>query len=74
MPYVLFFTSLGDMPDLCPTGTDLDVKPSAPSCSLTLAPLSGAPNLTGLNQDTLLGGVASVLVEFQTVPVVVESI
>ena len=62
------------MPDLCPKDTDLCMKPSAPSCSLTLAPLSGAPNLTGLNQDTLLGGVASVLVEFQTVPVVVESI
>ena len=36
MTYVLLFISLRDMPDLCPKGTDLHVKPSALSCSLTL--------------------------------------
>ena len=34
--YVLLFTSLQDMPDLFPKGTDLGVKPSDPSCPLTL--------------------------------------
>ena len=37
VPRVLFFICLRDMPDLCPKGTDLGVKPSAPSCSLTLS-------------------------------------
>ena len=45
--YVLLFISLWDMPDLCPKGTDLGVKPSAPSCSLTLPPVSRDPNWTG---------------------------
>ena len=35
--YVLLFIYLRDMPDLCPKGADLGVKPSAPSCSLTLS-------------------------------------
>ena len=43
--YVLLFTSLQDMPDLCPKGTDLGVKPSARSCPLTL-PLTLYPGLT----------------------------
>ena len=30
--YVLPFSSLRNMPDLCPMGTDLGVTPSAPSC------------------------------------------
>ena len=38
--YVLLFISLRDMPDLCPKGADLSVKPSAPSCTF---PLYGAP-------------------------------
>ena len=29
------------MPDLCPKGIDLGVKPSAPSCPLTLPPYLG---------------------------------
>ena len=33
--YVLPFFSLRNMPDLCPKGIDLGVKPSAPSCPLT---------------------------------------
>ena len=36
MPYVSLFFSLQDMPDLCPKGTDLGVKASAPSYPLTL--------------------------------------
>ena len=34
--YVLPFFSLWNMPDLCPKGIDLGVKPSAPSCPPTL--------------------------------------
>ena len=45
MTYVLFFFSLWDMPDLCPKGADLGVKPSAPSCTF---PLYGAPKWTYL--------------------------
>ena len=33
---MLPFFSLQNMPDLCPKGIDLGVKPSAPSCPLTL--------------------------------------
>ena len=36
VPYMLLFISLQDMADLCPKGADLGVKPSAPSCPLTL--------------------------------------
>ena len=32
--YMLLFISLQDMPDLCPKGADLGVKPVAPSCLL----------------------------------------
>ena len=39
--YVLPFFSLQNMPDLCPKGIDLGVKPSAPSCPPTLTPYSG---------------------------------
>ena len=39
--YVLTFFSLPNMPDLCPKGIDLGVKPSAPSCPLTLPPYLG---------------------------------
>ena len=39
--YVLPFFSLRNMPDLCPKGIDLGVKPSAPSCPLTLPPYRG---------------------------------
>ena len=39
--YVLPFFSLQNVPDLCPKGIDLGVKPSAPSCSPTLPPYPG---------------------------------
>ena len=44
--YVLPFFSLRNMPDLCPKGIDLGVKPSAPSCPLTLPPCWGPPRRT----------------------------
>ena len=47
------------MPDLFPKGADLDVKPSAASCSLAVPRYLGLPT----EQDTLPVGVASVLVE-----------
>ena len=56
------------MPDLCHKGADLGVKPSAPSCSLTLPLYLGLPAGQAESQGTLPGGVASVLVEIQTVP------
>ena len=62
------------MPDLCPKGTDLAVKPSAPSCPLTLPLYLGFPTEQVESQGTLPGGVASVLVEIQTVPIAVEII
>ena len=33
--------SLRDMPDLCPKGVDLSIKPSVPSCPPTLPPYPG---------------------------------
>ena len=74
VPYVLLLISLRDMPALCPKGTDLGVKPSAASCSLTLPLNLGLPTEQAGSQGTLLGGVASVSVEIQTVPIVVETI
>ena len=71
---MLFFISLRDMSDLCPKGTDLGVKPSAPSCPLTLPLYLGFPAEQVENQGTLPGGVASVLAEIQTVPISVETI
>ena len=43
VPYVLLFISLRDVPDLFPKGTDLGVKPSAPSRPLTLLLYLGLP-------------------------------
>ena len=74
VPYVLLFISLKDMPDLHPKSADLSVKPSAASCSLTLPLNLGLPTEQAESQGTLLGGVASVSVEIQTVPIVVETI
>ena len=71
---MLLFISLWDMPDLCPKGTDLSMKPSAASCPLTLPLYLGLPNAQAEIQGTLTGGVASVSVEIQTVPIVVETI
>lgn len=62
------------MPDLSLKGADLHVKPSAPSCSLTLPLYLGLPTEQAENQCTLLGKVASVSEGFQTVPVAVETI
>ena len=59
VPYVLLFISLQDKPGLCPKGAHLGVKPSAPSCPLSLPLYQGLPT----EQDTLPVGVASVLVE-----------
>ena len=72
--YVLLFIFLQDMPDLCPKGADLVIKPLAASCPLTLPLCLGLPTEQAENQGTLPGGVASVLVEIQTVPIVVETI
>ena len=62
------------MPDLCPKGADLGVKPSAPSCPLTLPLYPGLPTEQAEDQATLPGGVALVSVEIQAVPIVVEII
>ena len=43
VPYMLLFISLRDMPDLCPKGADLGVKPLAASYSLTLPLYLGLP-------------------------------
>ena len=72
--YVLLFITLWDVSDLCLKGTDLGVKPSAASCPLTLPLYLGLPNAQAEIQGTLTGGVASVSVEIQTVPIVVETI
>ena len=61
--YMFLFISLWDTQGLCPKSTDLGVKPSAPSSSLTLPLDLGLPTEQAENQDTLPGGVASVLVE-----------
>ena len=74
VPYTLLFISLRDMPDLCPKGADLGVKPLAASCSLTLPLYLGLLTEQAENQGTLPGGVASVSVEIQTVPIVVKTI
>ena len=75
VPYVLLFISLQDMPDLCPKGTDLSMKPTAAaSCPLTLTLYLGFPTEQAENRGTLSGGVASVLVEMQGVPIVVNTI
>ena len=72
--YVLFVLSQRNMPDLCPKGVDFSVKPSAPSCPLTLHLYLGLPTKQAEDKGTLPGGVASVSVEIQTVPTVVKTI
>ena len=72
--HMLLFFFLQYMPDVCPKDTDLGVKPTAPSCSLTLPLYLRLPNEQAENQGTLPGWVASVLVKIQTVPIVVETI
>ena len=58
MPFELFFISLGDMPDLCPKGTDMGVKPLTPSYSLTLPLYLGVPTEQVESQGTLPGGLS----------------
>ena len=62
------------MPALCPKGVDFSVKPSAPSCPLTLHLYLGLPTKQAEDKGTLPGGVASVSVEIKTVPIAVETI
>ena len=66
MAYVLPFFSLRNMPDLCPKGIDLGVKPSAPSCPPTLPPYPGLQAEQTESQRTPLRRVALVSVEIQT--------
>ena len=65
VPYVLLSVSLQDMPDLHAKGTDLDVKPSAPSCPLILPLYPGLPTEQAESHYTLPGGLATVSVEIQ---------
>ena len=64
--YVLHFFSLQNMPDLCPKGIDLGMKPSAPSCPPTLPPYPGFQAEQTESQRTPHRRVAFVSVETQT--------
>ena len=64
--YVLPFFSLWNMPDLCPKGIDLGLKPSAPSCPPTLPPYLGLHAEQTESQRTPLRMAALVSVEIQT--------
>ena len=63
---MLPFFSLQNMPDLCPKGIDLGVKPSAPSCPPTLPPYPGLQAEQTESQRTPLRRVTFVSVETQT--------
>ena len=54
------------MPDLCPKGGDLSVKPSVTSCPPILPPYLGLPNEQTESQDTHQERAAFVLVEAHT--------
>ena len=71
------------MPDLCPKGIDLGVKPSAPSCPPTLPPILGlqtgqtegqgiSPGMVGLVSVTTQTEIQTAQVEVQTNPVSVR--
>ena len=62
------------MPDLCPKGIDLGVKPTADSCPLTWPQYPGFPTEQAENQGTLPVGVATILVEIQIVSIESETI
>ena len=62
------------MPDLGPKDAGLGVKPSAPSCPLTLPLYPGLSTEQAENQGTLPVGVATILVEIQIVPIESETI
>ena len=51
--YVLLFFSLRGMPDLCPKGIDLGVKPSAPFCPPILPPYLGLQTEQAESQRTV---------------------
>ena len=74
MPYVLLFIFMRDIPDLCPKGADLGVKPSSPSCPPTLLLYLGLPTEQAESRDTLPGGVVLVSVEIQIVSTAIETI
>ena len=74
VPYVLLFIFMRDIPDLCPKGADLGVKPSSPSCPLILLLYLGPPTEQAESRGTLPGGVASVSVEIQIVSIAIETI
>ena len=63
---MLPFFSLRNMPDLCPKGIDLSVKPSAPSCPPTWPPYPGLQAELTESQRTPLRTAALVSVEIQT--------
>ena len=63
---MLPFFSLQNMPDLCPKGIELGVKPSAPSCPPTLPLYLGLQTKQIESQGTSLGRVAFVSVKPQT--------
>ena len=54
------------MPDLCPKGIDLGIKPSAPSCPPTLLPCPGLQAELTESQKTPLRMAALVSVKTQT--------
>ena len=58
----------------CPKGYRFGCETFSSLLSFCFDPASGAPNWTTESQGTLPGGVASVLVEIQTVPTVVKTI
>ena len=61
------FFSLRDLPDFCPKGKDLDMKPPAPSCPPTLPPYPGLQTEQTESQGPHPPGrVALVLVKTQT--------
>ena len=65
---MLPFLSLRNMPDLCPKGVDLGVKPSAPHCLPTL------PLYPGLQAETQTALVSvETQTEIQTASVSVET-
>ena len=64
--YVLPFFSLRDLPDLCPKGIDLDMKPSSPSCPPTIPPYPGLQTEQTEGQGTPTGRLALGLVKTQT--------
>ena len=71
---VALFLSARHMPDLCPKSADLGMKSSVASCFITLPLYQGLLTEQSENQGTLPGGVASVSVKIQTVPIVVDTI